>query len=92
MIRVDRASFGLGQAHQQGLCKDLDYILACKHLHIHSACVLFLFLFFYFIVVALTSSLCASLTLTLAVHLSIATVVYSSHIFIILSPFSSLLI
>ena len=45
-----------------------------------------------FIVVALTSSPCSSLTLTLVVHLSIAITIYSSHISIILSPFSSLLI
>ena len=32
MIKADRASHGLGWAHQQGFCKDLDWILAWKHL------------------------------------------------------------
>ena len=33
VIGVDQASLGLGQAHQWGFYKDLDWILACENLH-----------------------------------------------------------
>ena len=48
--------------------------------------------YFAYIVVALTSSTHASLTLALAMHQSIATVIYYFHFAIISSPFLSLLV